>query len=136
MNRSTIQEKKPLLVAVTVTVAIAVLGAAATQFARAAESRANYTIKEVMKATNKGDASIGKRVVQGKGTPEDFARHVEYYASLPLCTPEKGDKTSWQTKSTALLKAALALKAGEPNALAAYKQAANCKACHSAHKPD
>jgi UDP-glucose-4-epimerase GalE len=46
MNRSTIQEKKPLLVAVTVTVAIAVLGAAATQFARAAESRANYTIQE------------------------------------------------------------------------------------------
>jgi hypothetical protein len=108
----------------------------ATQLARAAEAKAKYTIKEVMKATQKGDDAIGKRVAKGQGTQEDFAKLVEYFESLPLCSPEKGDQASWNAKATALVKSARALKAGEPNALAAYKQAANCKACHSVHKPD
>ena len=132
MNRLQIQKKNVLTVIVTVTI----LGVAAMQLARAAEAKAKYTIKEVMKATNKGDASIGKRVAQGMGTPEDFAKLVEYYSALPHCTPEKGDKASWEAKSAALLKAAQGLKPGDAASLAAYKKAANCKACHSAHKPD
>jgi hypothetical protein len=28
------------------------------------------------------------------------------------------------------------LKAGKPNAVEHYKQAADCKACHQAHKPE
>jgi hypothetical protein len=132
MNSLKIQNRTVL----TALLAVALLGAAATQLARAADAKPRYTIKEVMKSTNKGDASVGKRVAQGKGTAADFAKLVEYYESLPLCTPEKGDKASWDSKSTALLKAAQALKAGEPNALALYKKAANCKACHTVHKPD
>jgi hypothetical protein len=132
MNRLQHQKNRVL----TAVIALAVIGVAAMQLARAAEAKAKYTIKEVMKATNKGDTSIGKRVAQGMGTAEDFAKLVEYYSALPHCTPEKGDKASWDAKSAALLKAAQALKAGEPNALANYKKAANCKACHSAHKPD
>lgn len=132
MNRL-LASKTSVLTSVTV---ISLIAVAATHFTDAAETKPKYTIKEVMKATNKGDASIGKRVAQGMGTAEDFARLVEYYASLPLCTPEKGDKASWEAKSAALLKAAQALKPGDAESLAAYKKAANCKACHSAHKPD
>ena len=132
MNRLQIQKKNILTAIIT----IAILSVTATQLTRAAEAKAKYTIKEVMKATNKGDASIGKRVAQGMGTAEDFAKLVEYYSALPQCTPEKGDKASWDSKSAALLKAAQGLKPGDAASLAAYKKAANCKACHSAHKPD
>ena len=103
MNRSQIQNQKKNVLTAIVTVAI--LGVAAMQLVQAAEAKAKYTIKEVMKATNKGDTSIGKRVAQGMGTPEDFAKLVEYYSALPQCTPEKGDKASWEAKSVVLLKA-------------------------------
>ena len=102
----------------------------------AADAKPKYTIKEVMKATHKGDAAVGKRGAGGKGTKDDFVLLVEYYESLPLCTPSKGDKADWDKKASALLNSARALKAGEPGALAQYKQASNCKACHSLYKPD
>jgi hypothetical protein len=125
---------KPTVIVAAVVVGLFAL--VATQLAHAADAKAKYTIKQVMKATQKGDDAIGKRVAKGQGTKEDFAKLVEYFESLPLCTPEKGDQASWNAKAMALVKSARALKAGEPNALAAYKQAANCKACHSVHKPD
>jgi len=111
------------------------LVAGSATWLHAADAKAKYSIKDVMKALHKGDVNTAKTVSQGKGTKEDFAKLVEYYESLPLCTPPKGDKADWDSKATALLKAAKSLKAGESTALAAYKQASNCKACHSAHKP-
>jgi hypothetical protein len=89
-----------------------------------------------MKALHKGDDSVGKRVVKGQGTKEDFAKLVEYYPSLPLNKPEKGDLAAWKEKSTAVVKAAKDLKAGKEGALEAYKKAINCKACHSEHRED
>lgn len=116
--------------------ALALGGAASVPLLRAAEAKPKYTTKEVMKALHKGQDNIAKHVSQGAGTKEEINKLVEYYASLPLNEPPKGDKSSWSTKSTALLKAAQDLQAGKPNALAGFKQAVNCKACHSAHKPD
>ena len=121
---------------VTSLIAIALLAAAAAPLVRAADAKPKYTIKEVMKTLHKGDDNIAKHVTKGAGTKEEFAKLVEYYESLPLNTPEKGDKGSWEEKSMALLKASKALKAGEADALAGYKKAVNCKACHSVHKPD
>ena len=117
-------------------VVLALAGAISVPMLRAAEAKPKYTTKEVMKALHKGQDNIAKHVSQGHGTKEEIDKLVEYYASLPLNEPSKGDKASWTTKSTALLKAAQDLKAGKPNALAGYKQAVNCKACHSAHRPD
>jgi hypothetical protein len=102
---------------------------------RAAAAKPKFTIKEVMQTLHKGDDSVARRVSDGHGTKEDFAKLVEYYESLPLCTPELGEKASWNEKSTALLKAARALKAGEDGALETYKKAVNCRACHSQHRP-
>ena len=41
-----------------------------------------------------------------------------------------------QEKTEKLLAAAQALQSGAPDGAAKYKEAVNCKACHSAHKPD
>jgi hypothetical protein len=121
---------------IAASVALALAGVASVPLLRAAEAKPKYTTKEVMKALHKGQDNIAKHVTQGSGTKEEIEKLVEYYASLPLNEPPKGDKTSWTAKSTALLRAAQDLKAGKPNALAGYKQAVNCKACHSAHRPN
>ena len=121
---------------ITSVLALALIAVAIPPLLRAAEAKPKYTIKEVMKALHKGKENVSKRVLQGQGTKDDLAKLVEYYASLPLCTPEKGDKASWTAKTSLLLKSAQSLKAGDPASLAAYKQAVNCKACHSLHKPD
>jgi hypothetical protein len=101
-----------------------------------AEAKPKYSIKEVMKALHKGDDALCKKVVKGEGTHEDFMKLVEYYRSLPLNEPPKGDAASWKEKTTALLKSAQALHEGKPGAVEKYKAAVNCKACHSVHKPD
>jgi hypothetical protein len=118
-------------------IAAAILAALA--FAPLAISAANkpkYTIKEVMKEIHKGDDNIGKRVVKGAASKDDVNKMVEYYASLPLNDPPRGDKESWLAKTSALVKASKEVQAGAPGALDHYKEAANCKACHSAHKPE
>ncbi|MBM3847785.1 MAG: hypothetical protein FJ405_16065 [Verrucomicrobia bacterium] len=102
----------------------------------AAPEKPQYTIKDVMKAIHKGDTSLGKKVAQGQGTKEDFAKMVSYYKSLPLNEPPRGDKASWSAKAAALLHAAEGLHKGEATALESYKKASNCKACHSQHKPE
>ena len=102
----------------------------------AAPAKPKYTTEEIMKALHKGDDSVGKRVTKGQGTKEDFAKLVEYYPSLPLNTPPKGDAAAWKEKANAVVAAAKALKADKPGALEAYKKAINCKACHTDHKED
>lgn len=95
-----------------------------------------YTIKEVMKALHKGDDAIGKKVSKGQASPEEIAKLVEYYESLPLSKPPQGDQAVWKTKSQSLLTAAKNVKAGKPGALDTFKEAVNCKACHTEFKPE
>lgn len=119
------------LLTISALLAVSVSGVSAAD-----ATKAKYSIEEVMEVLHKGQTNVGKKVAAGQGTKEDFAKLVEYYESLPLSKPPKGDQTSWDTKSKALLDAAKALQAGKPDALAAYKQAVNCKACHNVHRPD
>ena len=111
-------------------------GLAATPALHAVDAEPKYSTKDIMKALNKGDENVGKKVTRGQGTAEDFAKLVDYYSALPANKPPRGDQSSWDAKTAALVKASKSLKAGEPGALAAYKAAANCKACHTEHKPE
>jgi len=110
-------------------------GVAFLPLAVAETKKAKYTVQEVMKAIHKGEDNIGKRAVKGVASKEDITRLAEYYESLPLNDPPRGEMGSWKEKTGALVKAARALKAGEPGAVEVYKNAANCKACHTAHRP-
>jgi len=117
-------------------IAVAAVSVASFQLHGAAEVKPKYTIKQIMKALNKGETNVGKKVGKGEGTKADFAKLLEYYQYLPLNEPPQGDKVGWNTKTMAVLNAVKALNTGAPNALAAYKQAVNCKSCHSVYKPD
>ena len=117
--------------------AASVIGSAVTFPLVAADAKKpKHTIKEVMKEVHKGDDNIGKRVSKGAASKEDIAKMVEYYESLPANEPPRGEKASWAAKTGKLVAAAKAVKAGTPGALDQYKDATNCKACHSEHKPE
>jgi hypothetical protein len=116
---------------------VAVLGALAfAPLAIAEAHKPKYTVKEVMQAIHKGQDNIGKRAGQGAASKEDLAKMVEYYESLPLNEPPRGEMASWKEKTGKLVAASKALKAGSPGAADLYKNAANCKACHNVHKPE
>jgi hypothetical protein len=110
--------------------------AAATATLSGAADKAKYSVSDVMKAVHKGDDNIGKRVGRGMASQEDIAKMVEHYESLPLNEPPRGDKKEWAERTKKLVMAGKAVKSGAPGALDQYKEAANCKACHDAHRPE
>lgn len=118
-------------------IGVTVLGALAfVPLAMAEGKKAKHTVKDVMKEIHKGEDNIGKRAIKGEASKQDLAKMVEYYESLPANEPPRGELASWKEKTGALVKAAKALNAGQAGAAEAYKNAANCKACHNAHKPE
>ena len=119
-----------ILVSVAVAVAAVVAGCSTYS------SKPKYTTEQIMEQGFKGKESPAARVGRGEGTAADFKLLAELSASLPFNAPPKGDAASWKEKSTALAKAGKDLATGKAGALDAWKAAANCKACHSAHKPD
>jgi hypothetical protein len=98
-------------------------------------SKPSMTSEEVMKQGFKGDTSLFKKISQGNGTQDDFNHLVKLSRELAKNAPSKGDAASWSEKTKALVVASEALAKGQPGALDAVKAAANCKACHSVHKP-
>ncbi len=101
-----------------------------------AADKPKHSIKEVMEQGFKGKTSAAARVGKGEGTKDDFKLLAELTRDLPLNTPEMGDAKAWKTKTTALAAAAKALADGKAGALEQWKEAANCKACHTDHKPE
>ncbi|MBL9166115.1 MAG: hypothetical protein JNN07_00070 [Verrucomicrobiales bacterium] len=122
--------------AALITIALVATGLSWSLFAADSQPKPKFTTKEIMKAINKGDDSICKKVTKGTASKEEIAKLVACYKELPLNEPPKGSAASWKEKSSALAKAAEALAKDEPGALEKFKQAVNCKACHSEHKPD
>lgn len=106
-----------------------------TVILRATEQPPKYTVEEIMKAVFKGDDSIAKRVGQGKGTQADLDKLADYVSSLPINDAPQGDPAGWKKKTTAVVDAVTALKAGQTGALAQFNQAVDCKSCHSVYRP-
>jgi hypothetical protein len=100
----------------------------------AEDEKPKHTIKATMKAVHKGQTSLMKKVAEGKATDEEKKLLIEHYEALAANKPPKGDEASWKEKTAALLAAAKDVAAGKEGAGAALQKAANCMACHSAHK--
>ena len=104
-----------------------------------AASKDEEIIKEVMKKYHKapqGQDTVAKKASMGKASPEEIKQLVEAYTKLTKAKPSKGDNASWTEKSSKLLAATKALEKGDANGVNLYKEASNCKACHSVHRPD
>lgn len=97
-----------------------------TWMAAQAADKPKHSIKEVMKIAHKG--GLMKKVADGNASDEEKKQLVELYESLAANKPPKGDDADWKMRTDALLTAA---KAADGKAL---QKAANCKACHEAHK--
>jgi hypothetical protein len=104
-----------------------------------ADSKDEEIIKDVMKKYHKapqGQDNVAKKASMGKASPEELKALVEGYEKMAKTHPPKGDEASWKEKNTKLLAAAKALQKGDANGVTLYKEASNCKACHSVHRPD
>ncbi|HXG48618.1 MAG TPA: hypothetical protein VNO52_13405 [Methylomirabilota bacterium] len=96
-------------------------------------------IEEIMKKYHKapeGTDPVCKKASNGKASAEELKQLVAAYEKLTTTKPPKGEMASWKEKTSKLLAAAKDLHAGKPGAVEKYKEAVNCKACHSVHKPD
>ncbi len=95
--------------------------------------------KEFMKVYHKAPKGVDpvcKKAADGKATAAELSHLVAGYKAMCSAKPPKGDEASWKEKTSKLLAAAEALQKGAADGAAKYKEAVNCKGCHSAHKPD
>jgi hypothetical protein len=91
------------------------------------------TISEVMKEAMKG--GLNKKVAEGSASTDEKGRLLILYKGLAENEPPQGDLESWKAKTAALVLAAEGAVQGEAEAPGLLKGAANCKACHDAHRP-
>ena len=104
----------------------------------AAEEKKN-PVKDFMKACHKAPKGVDpvcKKAIDGKASAEEIHKLVAGYKLMASSKPPQGDDASWKEKTAKLVAASEGLEKGLPNAGAKYKEAVNCKACHSVHKPD
>lgn len=129
---------KPLKLTLITCLATVIAGSAIIRQIQAADGK-DDAIKQVMKIYHKapkGVDPICKKASDGKASPTELKNLVAAYRSMAKAKPPKGDDASWKEKCAKLLTGAEALASGAPDGAAKYKEAVNCKACHSVHKPD
>jgi cytochrome c556 len=105
----------------------------------AADAEKNNPTKEFMKKYHKapqGVDNVVKKAILGKATPEELKGLAAGYKAMKTAKPPRGEMASWTEKTTKASAAADALLKGDPGAADRFKEATNCKACHTEHKPD
>ncbi len=85
------------------------------------------SIKVVMKKVM-GKGGLKDKFAKGEASADEKKELVSLITDLAANKPPKGEEADWKEKTKALLDAA---KADDGKA---FSKAANCQACHSAHK--
>lgn len=101
-----------------------------------ASVRADDTIKDVMKEGFKGKESIAAKIGKGEASDAEKKKMAELVAKLIGTKPPQGDAKGWTDRIGKLDVAAKAIAAGKSDAAELWKAAANCKSCHTDHKPE
>ena len=130
-----------LSIALAGSVAAATVFVGARSFAD--DNGATPSIKKIMKIGFSGDKKnkvdpLCKVVATGKGTHETADQLLQLCKELAAAKPPKGDDADWKTRTDALVAAAEQLDKGDKpskEAIAAFKSANDCKACHTEHRP-
>ena len=92
------------------------------------------TITQIMKITHKKPQQLLKKVALGAANAAQKQELLKLYQDLSTLKPPKGDMSSWQAKTKLLVDAADDAVKGKPGAGQQLQRAANCMACHRAHK--
>ena len=116
------------------TVAAALLAGA--NLASADKGEHHEAFEEIMKKGFKGKTSLVGKASAGKASAAEIKKLQGMLSKLASLKPPKGSTDSWKSKTAALIKAGNLVAKGDAKGGAALKKAANCKACHKAHKPD
>lgn len=111
-------------IALTLLLAAATIGSAS----------AADVIKESMKKYHKPDDAIAKKVGKGEASDAEIAELLKSYEAMKGAKPAKGDPSSWETKTGAVISALKKVQAKDASGVSEYKKAINCKACHEVHK--
>lgn len=114
--------------------AVVALSAALT-FAVADEN--HEIIEKVMKEGMKGDESPLSKVVDGKATAEEVTALATLIKTMHGTKAPVGDQAKYDEKVAELIAAMDAVAGGTTDAPALERldTAANCKACHTDHRP-
>ncbi len=129
--------KKFITLSIVTTVASAIAASFLVTNLHAADG--DNATKKFMKDFHKAPKGVDpvcKKAIDGKASKDELAKLVAGYKAMTTAKPPKGDEASWKEKTGKVLEAAIALEKGAADGAAKYKEAVNCKACHSAHKPD
>ena len=127
------------LITLSITAGTAVVLAASVFVSTLNAAEGSNPTKEFMKKFHKAPKAVDpvcKKATDGKASAAELSQLVAGYKAMCSAKPPKGDEASWKEKTGKLLEAAMALQKGAADGAAKYKEAVNCKACHSAHKPD
>ena len=91
-----------------------------------------YTLGQVMAQGMK--SGLWQKVADGKATKEEQQKFEDMVTAMVKMKPPKGDVGDWTLKTTELVAATQAARAGKEGAGEQLKKAADCKACHEAHR--
>jgi len=115
-----------------ITVAFAAI---ATTIAVAVEE--TNPIKDAMKFAHKapqGEKKLSDKIIDGTAPEADVKKTLDLYKAMLGTKPPKGDQAAYKVKVEKLIAATEEVVGKKPDATAHYKDAVNCKACHSEHK--
>ncbi len=84
----------------------------------------------------KGEKKVCEKIVDGSVSEDDLKKTLDLYKSMAETEPPKGDAADFKTKVAKLIAATQEVVDKKPDAAVHYKEAVNCKACHSEHKAD
>lgn len=94
-------------------------------------------IKEAMKFAHKapqGEKKLSEKVIDGTAPEADVKKSLDLYKAMLDTKPPKGDQAGFKVKVEKLIAATEEVVEKKPDAIAHYKDAVNCKACHSEYK--
>lgn len=97
----------------------------------------NNPIKDAMKYAHKapkGEKKVNEKIADGTATDEEIKKTLDLYKAIGDTKPPKGDPADFKAKMAKLIDATEEVVAKKPEGVAHYKEAVNCKACHSEHK--
>jgi hypothetical protein len=94
-------------------------------------------IKDAMKFAHKapqGEKKLSDKIIDGSAPESDVKKTLDLYKAMIDTKPPKGEQAAFKVKVEKLIVATEEIVEKKPDAAAHYKEAVNCKACHSEHK--